>query len=368
MDRRYALQLLACLFLTGGLLNTPLANAGEEKPANLNAKDKGIDLPVSLVKGRVASQNTRYILGPGDKITIKIQDLDQFNQSVVIRPDGYATVHPFGEHRLSGTDLQGLQALLEEEFKLYLLKPTISVDIIEMRPAIIYTSGAIRKPGTYQFSRANTATPSRPGTVQENLEITLTNVLGKTGGLSLNADIGNIQVIHAATGEKETFNLRDFLSNKGVSRDIQLMPEDRIIVPEAAQPMDSADFKLISNSTYFRGKFPVIVLGAVQRQGEVRIDPANNSLNAAIAQAGGFVPRLSKRNTVIMQRPNKGTFKRWVVLRNKTNLELMPGDIVYVPESGMAWLKRGFSVLDNASRAPYVVPAGTGPVHQSLSP
>lgn len=364
--RRYTFHFWAGLILAGSLFLTASgfqnAGASDEKPANLGAQDKGITLPISLVKGRVTNQSSRYILGPGDTLAIKIRDLDQYNQRFTIRPDGYATIHPFGEHHLSGTDIQSLESLLVDEFKLYLLKPQISVDVAEMRPAMIYISGEVQHPGTYQFNRSTDhAATSAKTPVQEGVELTLTHVLGKAGGLTLNADIEHIQIVHASTDEKETFNLRDFLTGKGTQRDIRLLPEDRIIIPEAAQPMEAATFKLISNSTYFRDKFPVVVLGAVHKQGEIQMDPTNNTLNAAIAQAGGFVPGLSKRNAVIMQRPDRqGGFKRWVVHRQKENLELLPGDIVYIPDSKSAWMERGMRVLGSLTQpsstlAPWVL-------------
>jgi polysaccharide export outer membrane protein len=367
VDKRYTLQFLTCLALAASLFISAGVQAEVEKPANLNEHDKGITLPISLVKGRVTNQTSRYILGPGDKISLKIRDLDQFNQSFTIRPDGYATIHPFGEHRLSGTDIQGLQSLLVEEFKLYLLKPQISVDVTEMRPALIYVSGAVQRPGTYQFTRSTNNISVKNGPIQEGVELTLTNVLGKTGGVTLNADIGNIQIVHASTGEKETFNLRDFLAGNSNQRDIWLLPEDNVIVPEATQPMESDTFKLISNSTYFREKFPVVVLGAVQRQGEIQMDPTNNSLNAAIAQAGGFVAGLSKRDAVIVQRPDaKGSFNRWVIQRDKSNLALMPGDVVYIPDSKVAWMERGFHFLGSISQPYYFGLSGANVIKNQL--
>lgn len=371
MIRWYTGPRLAGFFIVGSLLLGTIAHADNEQPASMNAQDKGVDLPVSLVKGSVSSQSTRYILGPGDKIAIRIRDLDQFNQTVTIRPDGYATIHPFGERRLAGTDVQGMQTLLEAAFKLYLLKPQISVDVTEMRPALIYISGAVQKPGTYQFTRSAGDTSTSSGPLQERVALTLTHVLGKTGGLKRNADMSAIQVIHAITGEKETFDLKAFLSGVENLRDVLLMSEDRIVVPEAAQIMGPDTFKLISNSTYFREnsqeRFPVLVLGAVQRQGEIQIDPGQNNLNNAIVQAGGFIAGLSKRDAVILQRPTApGHFNRWVVRRNQTNLALMPGDILYVPDSKVAGMERGLRFLGSISQPCYFGLPGTNVIQNQI--
>ncbi len=367
MRKRYTLHWLTCIALANSLLFSAGVQAESEKAANLTVQDQGTTLPVSLVKGRVTNQTSRYILGPGDKIALKIRDLDQFNQSVTIRPDGYASIHPFGEHRLSGTDLQSLQNLLVDEFKFYLLKPQISINVEEMRPAMIYVNGGVKRPGTYQFNRSTSGATSEVAPVQEGIEMTLTNVLGKAGGFTLNADVSNIQVVHASTGVTENFNLLEFLSHQDNQTDPRLLPEDKVIVPETEHTMDQVTFKLISSSTYFREKFPVVVLGAVQKQGEIQLDPTNNTLNAAIAQAGGFVAGLSKRDLVVVQRPgNKGGFSRWVVQRDKSNLELMPGDVVYIMDSKVARTERGVRFLSGIIQPYFLGASGTNVLLNSL--
>jgi protein involved in polysaccharide export with SLBB domain len=325
-----------------------------EKPANLTEQDAGKALPVSFFKGRVTNQSSRYILGPGDTVAIKIKDLEKFDQQFSVRPDGYVTVHPFGEFYVAGTDVQGLQQWLEEQFKYYLLKPQITVDVKEMRPAQIYVSGAVKRPGAYQFLRAKmTAVPTASNPTQDEAQTTVSNVLAKAGGVSLKADITNIEVVHTATGQKEIFNLRDLLEGK-LAHDLWLLPEDMVTVPVMDHPMDPETFRLISNSTFFRDKFPVVVLGAVQQQGEVQVDPTNNSLNAAIALAGGFVPRLSKRDKIIVQRPgNNGSFNRWMIDREKSNLELQPGDVLYVADSKTASMQRGVEFLNQIVQTYY---------------
>ncbi|WP_373531526.1 polysaccharide biosynthesis/export family protein [Vampirovibrio sp.] len=354
----------AGMSLTISLLTMPFTMAANDQPANLSIQDLGgVTLPVSLVRGRVANQSSRYTLGPGDRIGIKIQDLDQFNQSVTIRPDGFATIHPFGEHQLSGTDIQALQTLLTEEFKLYLLEPRIGIDVESMRPAMIYVNGAVQHPGTYQFNRVATSIPTpENSTVQQGIETTISNVLGKAGGVKANADIAHIQIRHTSTGEQQTFNLQDFLT--GTGKDIWLLPEDTVMVPEATAPMDAITFRQLSHSTYFRDTFPVIVLGAVKAQGEIQMDPTHNSLNAAIAKAGGFVPGLSKRDAIIIQRPDaKDGFKRWVVNRNQFNMALMPGDVVYIPDSKAAWLERGFRLLGSMTQPYFFGLLGASVIH-----
>lgn len=323
----------------------------ENLPANLTEATQKNILPVSLIKGRVSSQKSRYIFGPGDKIGIQIENLNQYDQTFVIRPDGFATIKPFGEVHIAGTDVQGLQKYLSEQFKYYLLEPVITVDVAEMRNAIVYITGAVKRPGTYQFLR-NLMSNKTFGQSTERVELTLSNVLGKAGGVSNRADITQIVVLHAATGKKETFNLQTLLAS-GQAEDIWLLPGDSVIVPEMDVPMSPELFKLVSRSNYYDKNFPVMVLGAVSTQGEVQLDPNNNELNAAIALAGGYVNRTAERKAIIVQRPNEtGGYSRWTVNPYKSKLALMPGDVVFVANSSMSNVEYGLTLL-NKITLPY---------------
>jgi len=340
----------------------PVALAKEETPANLTSTDKGDTIPVNLFKGRVSNQPGRYILGPGDSLSIKIKDLTDFNQEFTIRPDGYGTIHPFGEYYLAGVDIEGLQTWLEEKLKFYLLAPQVTIDLKELRPAMIAITGAVHHPGIYQFIREGLNNATFTNVTQEKVEITLTNVLSKAGGLSDRADIQNIEIEHVATGETTIFNLRDFLDNKDI-RDIWLLPGDKIHVPELSVPMDPETFKLVSRSTFYKGKFPVVVLGSVRNQGEVQIDPTNNSLSAAIGLAGGFVSdlnRISHKGKILIQRPgNNGSYSRWVIDPKKAQFELQPGDVVYVANSKTSNIEHTFRFMTGVMLPYFYAASGT---------
>jgi len=336
------------------MLKTPMV---QETPTNLTEGDEGKVLPVSLIRGHVSRQAVQYILGPGDRLSIKVQDLDKFNQDFIVRPDGFATIHPFGEVRLAGTDVQGLQDWLNEQFKFYLLTPNVTVNVEEMRPALIYVTGAVNKPGTYQFLRQGLGNSNVLGPRFEKVEITLTNILSKTGGVSENADIENIRVVHASTGIEERFNLKAFLET-GVAEDIWMLPGDSVIVPTLNHAMDPDAFKLVSRSSYFKDKFPVLVLGAVNQQGEVQVDPSDNSLNAAVALAGGFVKNLAQEDSITVQRPMpNGRFSTWEVDRHKNNLALLPGDVLYVGKNKFSHAERVMDFVVRISQ-PFFFGAG----------
>ncbi len=321
-------------------------SSSKASPANLTPQDQSDakELPVSLIKGRVSTQAARYILGPGDVIDIKIRDLADFDQSFSIRPDGFASIHPFGEYKIDGTDLQGLETWLEEKFKFYLVKPEITTNLKEMRPALIYVSGAVRRPGVYQYIRQGQNNSTIKSEQQEKVELTLSNVLKRSGGVTVFADIQNVTVVRKTTGMEERFNLLDLL-NQGNDSDVWLSPGDSVKIPKMDFPMSPDTFTLISQSTFFDGKLPVVVLGAVSSQGQIDLDPDNNTLNAAISKAGGYT-RSGKQGTVVVQRPTtNGGYSQITVHPLQAQFSMLPGDVVYVANSKKSKLEYSLKVL-----------------------
>jgi polysaccharide export outer membrane protein len=329
-------------------------------------------IPVSFIKGRVSRQAGKYILGPGDSISITVKDLDGYNQNLAIRPDGFTSIHPFGEYAVAGMTVDGLQTWLEDKFRYYLLKPEVTVNLTHMRPAIVYVTGAVEKPGNYQFSRENqmstnqTIEPVNP----PNVLITLTNVLRQSGGLRENADLRNIEIRHVATGEKERFDLLQLLkpeSPSDIPVDPWLMPGDMVYVPALDGPMDPQSFDLVSRSTFFKKSFPVMVLGSVPNQGQVQIDPSNNTLNAAIALAGGFKD-YSNKTTVMVQRPTtKSSYTKIPVEPQKAQFALEPGDVVYVTDSKIGIARQFLQNVAMATSIYFFAASGTNNIDQFLN-
>lgn len=337
---------LTVSLLIGGLL--PASCLAGDEPLNQRKTDTGEITPASFIYGHVTHQEGRYIIGPGDVIEIHIKDLSQYDQKFTVTPDGYASIHPLGEYRIAGIDVKGLESFLEEKFKYYLLQPEITVSINEMRPVNIYVVGEVQRPGTYQFIRNGINSTDRQDQKTVKIETTLTNILAQAGGVLATADIENIEIVHASTQQRETFNLLRLLkSGEGV--DMILMPEDKLIIHSAKNHMDPETFKLVSRSTYFKNKFPIVVLGSVNNQGEVLLDPNNNTLNAAIGLAGGFQIG-AKRGTILLQRPDmSGKYHKMRIDREAEQVALEPGDVIFVSDGNIKKMQRFLGLVSGVT-------------------
>jgi polysaccharide export outer membrane protein len=144
-----------------------------------------------------------------------------------------------------------------------------------------------------------------------------------SGGFTEDADRSNILLIR----EREPGNRKPYrlsfaaIERKGnLSLDIYLLPGDRVLVPTQQQ---------------------VFVLGSVNHPGGYSISTEGLTVSKAIALAQGFTRLAAPNSTVVIRERKDGsktTFKvplsSILELGNEElDLDLQPGDVVYVPES-----------------------------------
>ena len=280
------LILLVAPFIFGVVLTalaqsqTPVA-APEVSPASSVIDNQGI---------------RRYLLGPGDILDVRIFGQPDLNSTVEIDEDGNISSLPFIEEPVPARcrNEKDVQKSITEAYSKYLVKPRVSVRIIERRsrpPAAVF--GAVR-------------TPAR---VQMNRRLRLHELLVTAGGVTQGAS-GTIQVVHtepemcpepgevaekiaapAATkavgstsdlGMLETYPIEGVKSGEGKG-DPFIRPGDIVIVAEGE---------------------PIFVTGAVVYPHEL-VMKDRLTLARAIAMAGG-AQRLAKTSEVHIYRQKDG--------------------------------------------------------------
>ena len=240
----------------------------------------------------------RYRLGPGDIIDVRVFGQPDLNSTVEIDEDGNITSLPFIEDPIPAKcrNEKEVQKSITEAFGKYILKPRVSVRILERRsrqPAIVF--GAVRLPSRVQMVR----------------RLRLHEVLVTAGGITQNAS-GTIEVLHtepemcpdteepliadapvASTvaanhtkesdiGRLETFKISD-LKGGAPENNPLIRPGDIVIVNEGE---------------------PVFVTGAVIQPREMVIKD-QLTLARAIAMAGG-TQKLAKTSEVHIYRRKEG--------------------------------------------------------------
>jgi protein involved in polysaccharide export with SLBB domain len=128
----------------------------------------------------------RYRVGPGDILDVRVFGQPELNSTVEIDEDGNISSLPFLEDPIPAKcrNEKDIQKTITEAYSKYLIKPRVSVRILERRsrqPAVIF--GAVRAPTRVQMMR----------------RVRLHELLALAGGITGGAS-GTIQIMHT---EKE---------------------------------------------------------------------------------------------------------------------------------------------------------------------
>jgi len=274
-----------------------------------------VTLLIFLVTGFIYSQEIlqenqarEYRIGAKDLLEISVFGLDEMSQTVRVSEKGKITLPLLGEievEELTTAELERkLSQLLEKK---YLQNPQVTVFIREYQSKKVYVLGAVGKPGSYELLGRRT----------------VLQLISDAGGLIEDAGDEIIVIRQYKDGPSKTLRiLIDDLILKGDARlNIPLEPNDIVNIPV--------------NKTVF-----IYVFGQVRRPGALNVKKLNiPTLLQAIAQAGGFSERASKRGVLIKRIDKDGKEQeikvnvKDIIKGKKRDIQLKENDVVYVPET-----------------------------------
>lgn len=310
---------------------------------------KTVDLKggVSLDKNFVTR---KYILGPNDVISINVIDGEEYNvDSIVIPPDGKIIYGPIGEFNVAGKTIGEVNDLITAALVYYLRDPKVTVNLAETKSFMIYVTGAVMNPGSYEMNTNTQRQASYNTDRQIRLERStplLSNVLVAAGGVRYDADLEHIKIQNSADGTEFEVNLFDLLDGD-TNQDIYLMAGDSVVVPRVNTPLAVTDaaYKKFAAASFSPGTIPVKVYGYVNSPGLVHLNSnLSLNLNSAITQAGGYLTEIAYApKYVFLSRVDENGILTTIKVDPKHNdFMLRPNDIVYVPEKPRPLVGKAF--------------------------
>lgn len=162
-----------------------------------------------------------YRLHQGDKLNVKFLYHPELNEaSLVVRPDGFITLQMIDDLKAEGLTVSELKAQLEKAYNEILLKPVITVTLLEFVAPRVYIGGQVNKPGRYDLREGQT----------------LIQVIFLAGGFT--RDANRKMVIHAHRNDGKNWqiqsaNVLKILNQKGAENDILLQDGDYIFIPDS---------------------------------------------------------------------------------------------------------------------------------------
>ncbi len=265
-------------------------------------KKDTVNEPDSSVE--TVGENKEYKIAANDELQINVYGEPDLAKTVRVTSDGSISYPLLGRVNVDGLTTQGLEDKLARLLREggFIITPQVSVFMEKFSTVSIL--GEVRNPGSYELKG----------------KVGILDAIAQAGGFNIDADINNIKILRVENGEKKTMELRLGDIKKGLgAAEMGLKPNDTIFVEKIGK---------------------VTVLGEVARPGTFELKDKTTLLEA-IAMAGGFTQIAAVNGTRVIREGigNKKNVARVnitdITYRGKINkdIELLPGDIVYVPQT-----------------------------------
>ena len=139
----------------------------------------------------------RYLLGPGDLISLKMLNISGFDNNFKIIPDGTINLPRLGSIYISGMTIDEATLKITERYKTILKYPLVYIKLLSPRPIKVSIVGEVQKPGVYSLSNSNLNNISNSdgeGSTPISSEgwPTLVDGLQKAGGITSDANLRKV--------------------------------------------------------------------------------------------------------------------------------------------------------------------------------
>ena len=201
------------------------------------AKQPGLPPSTEYGSQTTSPETYNYLIGPGDQLQIFVWRNPEVSQTVTVRPDGKISTPLVEDLQASGKTSAQLAKDLEKALETYIRQPIVTVIVAE---GIGPYSEQIRVIGQIAGSRSGQTTDSQGGgqasaqAIAYRRKMTLLDVMITVGGLSEFAAGNKTKLVRMEDGQQKEYEVRlDDLLNGDITANVDMLPGDILIVPEA---------------------------------------------------------------------------------------------------------------------------------------
>jgi polysaccharide export outer membrane protein len=298
-----------------------------QDPANASSHGSEPTLkidPITALRNFEPGADEEYRLGKGDEITVNFAGRPEMLAKLVVGPDGRITLPLAGDIMMADRTRPEAAKAIEDALANYYTNLSVQVTVTKYTANRILLLGAVDRPGEIAFD----GTP----TLLEALARGGVEAGPNKSGSSQQVDqVPERCAIYRGTDQVLWVDLRAMMESGSAMADMRLRRDDVVYVPSASE-------RFIS------------ILGEVQHPGAVPL-AFNSTLASVLAQAGGITDHAGNNPHIQVVDPVAGTSRVLTlkdVLTPAKSLEvnLKPGEIIYVPKSGFY---KGTYVLERLS-------------------
>lgn len=237
------------------------------------------------VEGTAKPANTAYVLGSGDQLSLKVQDVDDIpDKPLRIDPDGGLDLPLVGRIQAAGLTLTEFRAVVAEKFRKYVTDPQVSANLVENQSRPVSVIGEVGQPGVHHLMGPRN----------------LIEVISEAGGVKPEAGPRVVITRQTARGplplpgavvddtgrySTASISLDDLMAAKVPAENIAIQPNDVISIPRG-------DVVYVVGSVQRPGGFPlqshatISLLQAVSLAQGIKQDAAQSSAKILRQRAG----------------------------------------------------------------------------------
>jgi len=206
-----------CLALLGLVLSA--AGAPPASPSDDAAGNR--EQAQSTAPSGFPERNPRYALRKGDSFDVDFAFSPEFNQTVVVQPDGFITLRGAGSLHVEGQTIPELTETIKKAYASILHNPVVTVALKDFEKPYFIAAGQVGKPGKYDLRS----------------DITLVEAVAIAGGFTESSKHSQVVLFRRVSDEwveARLFNVKQMLQAHDLSEDAHLRPGDMIYVPQNA--------------------------------------------------------------------------------------------------------------------------------------
>jgi polysaccharide biosynthesis/export protein len=163
------------------------------------------------------SGDATYLIGANDILNIFVWKEADLTQEITVMSDGRIAFPMIGEIMAKGQTVTGLRETIKEKLKNFVSNPEVTVMVKESRSRIIYMIGKVNHPGPYNLLT----------------DMTVLQALSTAGGFADWAETKYVMIVRRENGNEVMyrFNYNEFIAGKDLTQNINLKPNDTIVIP-----------------------------------------------------------------------------------------------------------------------------------------
>jgi polysaccharide export outer membrane protein len=166
-------------------------------------------------------RNPRYAVRAGDSFDVNFELSPEYNQTVVVQPDGFVALKEIGDVHVAGLTVPELTGTLHEQYDKVLNQPLISVVLKDFEKPYFVADGQVLHPGKYELRG----------------DVTLTQAIAEAGGFNDSAKHSQVLLFRHINDQwtsAQIINVKKMLKDGKLDEDVQLRPGDMLFVPKNA--------------------------------------------------------------------------------------------------------------------------------------